>query len=139
MAMGKTKALTSPHNLSIDLSIESPILKYMLNNDTQLDRMFQALADTNRRALIEHLLAGPATVSELAAPLEITLPAVHQHLAVLETAGLVKSEKQGRVRTCTLDTMALTKAEVWISDRRKLWESRLDALGQFLTQSKEIK
>ena len=110
----------------------------MLNNETQLDQMFHALADQNRRALIERLLAGPASVSDLAAPMAISLPAVHQHLAVLEGAGLITSDKQGRVRTCTLDTAALTQAEVWISERRKLWESRLDALGKFLkTKEKE--
>lgn len=111
----------------------------MLNNDPQFDRMFQALGDANRRALINHLLTGPASVSDLAAPMAISLPAVHQHLAVLESAGLIRSEKQGRVRTCTLDTTALTQAEVWISERRKLWENRLDTLGQFLTKTKDIK
>jgi DNA-binding transcriptional ArsR family regulator len=111
----------------------------MLNHDTQLDRMFQALGDANRRALINRLLNGPASVSDLAAPMAISLPAVHQHLAVLENAGLITTEKQGRVRTCTLDTTALTQVEVWISERRQLVESRLDALGRFLAKTKEIK
>ena len=105
----------------------------MLNKKTQLDHLFHALSDQNRRAIIDQLLSGPASVSALAEPMAISLPAVHQHLAVLEGAGLVSSHKEGRIRTCTLDTAALTQAEVWIRERRTLWEGRLDALGTFLT------
>ena len=105
----------------------------MLNQMPQpLDLMFQALSDPTRRHMVERLSRGPATVSELAAPFEMSLPAVVQHLKVLEHSGLVKTEKVGRVRTCTIDTGALSLAEQWINDRRVGWEKRLDRLGAFL-------
>lgn len=97
-----------------------------------LDLMFQALADPTRRAIVERLDQGPASVSELALPFKMSLPAVVQHLQMLEQSGLVRSEKVGRVRTCTLDTATLSQAEQWISDRRRGWEQRLDRLGTFL-------
>lgn len=97
-----------------------------------LDLMFQALADPTRRAIVERLGQGPASVSELASPFQMSLPAVVQHLQLLEQSGLVRSEKVGRVRTCTLDSAALTEAEQWINDRRRGWEKRLDRLGSFL-------
>jgi DNA-binding transcriptional ArsR family regulator len=106
----------------------------MLNDDEQLDRMFHALADGNRRRIIDRLARERLSVSALAAPLGISLPAVMQHLAVLEDCGLVKTEKQGRVRSCTLDTGQLSRAEHWINARRQLWNQRLDALGQLLEQ-----
>lgn len=105
----------------------------MLNQPADLDRMFQALADPTRRQMLERLSQGPASVSELAEPLPMSLPAVVQHLQVLEQSGLVQSEKVGRVRTCTLDAGAMSRAEKWINDRRMGWESRLDRLGAFLT------
>ncbi len=82
--------------------------------------------------MIERLSRGPATVSELAAPLPMSLPAVVQHLQVLEASGLVRSEKHGRVRTCSLAPEALSAAEQWISERRAAWERRLDRLGAYL-------
>ena len=94
--------------------------------------MFQALADPTRRHMLERLSRGPASVSELAAPFDMSLPAVVQHLKVLEQSGLVQTEKVGRVRTCTIDAGALTKVEKWINDRRMGWEKRLDRLGAFL-------
>lgn len=97
-----------------------------------LDLMFQALADPTRRAMVERLSLGPASVSELAAPLPMSLPAVHQHLAVLEASGLVASEKVGRVRTCRMDPTAFSLAEQWIDQRRRDWERRLDRLGDHL-------
>jgi len=97
-----------------------------------LDRVFDALADPTRRAMVEHLSRGPASVSELAAPLPMSLPAVVQHLQVLEQSGLVKTQKVGRTRTCTIDTSALSQVEQWINDRRTGWEKRLDSLGTFL-------
>jgi len=106
----------------------------MLNNDSQLDQMFQALADGNRRAMIDRLAKQPLSVSALAKPMTISLPAVMQHLAVLEQCGIVRTEKVGRVRTCTLDTTALSRAEQWIAQRRQFWNGRLDALGAFLDQ-----
>jgi len=108
------------------------LLKYMLNKSASLDLMFQALADPSRRLMVERLSRGPASVSELAKPLDMSLPAVVQHLQVLETSGLVRTEKVGRVRTCTLDTSALHRAEQWINERRTLWERRLDRLGEYL-------
>jgi len=109
----------------------------MLNQDPSLDLMFQALADPTRRSMVERLSRGPASVSELAKPLPISLPAVVQHLQVLEQSGLVKSEKVGRVRTCTLDSGALSLAEQWINDRRTQWVRRLDRLGEFLAANPE--
>lgn len=97
-----------------------------------LDQMFHALADGNRRKMIDRLSQSDLSVSDLAAPLGISLPATMQHLEVLEKAGLVHSEKVGRVRTCTLDTSALSKAEQWINQRREYWSKRLDILGDFL-------
>ena len=82
--------------------------------------------------MIDRLLDGPASVSELARPLSISLPAVLQHLHVLEDSGVVRSHKLGRVRTCEVEPLALTTAERWISERRALWEARLDSLGAFL-------
>lgn len=108
------------------------IVKHMLHQSAQLDLMYQALADAGRRAMVERLSRGPATVSELAEPLDITLSAVVQHLKVLETSGLVRSEKIGRVRTCRIQPEALSRAEQWINQRRMVWEQRFDRLGEFL-------
>ena len=99
--------------------------------------MFQALSDRHRRVMIERLSGGPLTVSDLAGPLDISLPAVMQHLSVLEGAGLVHSAKQGRVRTCALAPGALMMAEDWLSARRKMVEGRLDQLEQFLSRPQE--
>jgi DNA-binding transcriptional ArsR family regulator len=109
----------------------------MLNNQRPLDLMFQALADPTRRAIVEQLSRGPASVSDLARPLPMSLPAVVQHLQLLEQSGLVTSEKVGRVRTCTLDTGALSLAEQWINDRRLAWGRRFDRLGAFLDAEDE--
>ena len=94
--------------------------------------MFQALADPTRRAMVERLTRGPASVSQLAEPLAMSLPAVIQHLDVLHASGLVRSEKIGRVRTCRIDPKALRAAEMWISARRTQWERHLDRLGEYL-------
>ena len=101
-------------------------------NATALDATFQALADPTRRAIIERLSRRPASVSELARPLEMTLPAVMQHLAVLEQSGLVRSRKTGRVRTCEINPAGLAQAGRWIERRRLEWERRLDRLGEYL-------
>jgi len=118
------------------------ILKHMLNQrvagdaagpaEPDLDRVFQALADPSRRAMLERLTRGPASVSELAAPLTMSLPGVVQHLQVLEAAGLVRTEKTGRVRSCMLEPGALRAAEAWLAGRRTRWEHRLDRLGELL-------
>ena len=97
-----------------------------------LDRMFHALADETRRDMIQRLSRGPATVSDLAQPLAMSLPSVMQHLQVLEASGLVRSRKVGRVRTCELQPEALERAERWIAERRTMWERRLDRLGDYL-------
>ncbi|MGC8731428.1 MAG: ArsR/SmtB family transcription factor [Halothiobacillaceae bacterium] len=94
--------------------------------------MFNALADPARRAMVERLSQGPAPVSELARPLPMSLPSVMQHLGVLEAAGLVRSEKVGRVRICSIEPHALSLAEQWINARRTAWEQRLDRLGTYL-------
>ena len=94
--------------------------------------MFQALADPTRRRMVERLSRGSASVSELAEPFQMSLPAIVQHLKVLEDSGLISTQKVGRVRTCTIDTEALSMAEKWINDRRIGWERRLDRLGAFL-------
>ncbi len=96
--------------------------------------MFHALADPSRREMVQRLTGGPATVSELARPLAMSLPAVVQHLNVLQASGLVRSEKVGRIRTCRLDTKALASAEKWIAQRRASWEQRLDRLGDYLAE-----
>ena len=99
-----------------------------------VDRVFHALADANRRDIVEQLSLGPATVSELAEPLPMSLSAVVQHLEVLQISGLVSSEKVGRVRTCRLEPGALLPVEQWIGARRSRWESRLDRLGEYLAE-----
>jgi DNA-binding transcriptional ArsR family regulator len=100
----------------------------------KLDLAFQALADPARRGMVERLCRGPASVSELAKPLSMTLSAVVQHLQVLETSGLVRTRKSGRVRTCQIDPTALRNAESWITTRRTHWERRLDRLGKYLDE-----
>jgi DNA-binding transcriptional ArsR family regulator len=102
-----------------------------------LDHVFQALSDPTRRSMVDRLSRGPATVSELAKPLAMSLPAVVQHLGVLESSGLIRTKKVGRVRTCQIDTRSLQLAEQWITDRRALWERRFDRLGEFLAQHPE--
>jgi DNA-binding transcriptional ArsR family regulator len=104
----------------------------MLNQRSSLDLMFQALADPSRRVMVERLSRGPASVSELAQPLAMSLPAVVQHLQVLEGSGLVRSEKVGRVRTCRIEPVAMRPVEQWIAERRTSWERRLDRLGDYL-------
>ena len=104
----------------------------MLNYCGNIDRVFHALAEPTRRAMVERLSRGPASVSELAAPFAMSLPAIVQHLAVLEESGIVSSEKVGRVRTCRIEPKALSLAEQWINERRTSWERRLDRLGEFL-------
>lgn len=108
----------------------------MLQYESQpLDLAFHALSDPSRRAMIERLSRGPASVSELAKPLPMTLSAVTQHLKVLEEAELVRSRKEGRVRTCVLDAEAIARVERWITDRKRFWEQQYDQLEACLTQS----
>ncbi|MFG2140814.1 ArsR/SmtB family transcription factor [Streptomyces sp. NPDC048650] len=109
----------------------------MLNHAERLDRVFQALADATRRAMIERLIRGPAAVSELARPFAVSLPAVMQHLRVLEDCGLVRSEKVGRVRTCQIEPETLRLAEEWTGRQRTTWEQRLDRLGDYLADTSD--
>src|SRR5687767_15978109 len=108
------------------------MLKYRRRGE--IDRVFHALADPSRRVIIERLSLGPASVSELARPLPMSLPAVIQHLQVLEASGLVSSEKVGRVRTCRMEPAALRTGEEWMAGRRANWERRLDRLGEYLAE-----
>lgn len=109
----------------------------MLKYSGELDLIFQALCDPTRRVMVERLTVGPASVSELARPLPMSLPAVYQHLQVLEASGLVTSEKVGRVRTCHLEPAVLNTAEAWIGERRRTWERRLDRLDTYLARLPE--
>jgi len=106
----------------------------MLSQRVQVDRVFHALGDPTRRAIVEQLSAGPVSVSKLAEPLAITLAAVVQHLQVLEKSGLVRTAKTGRVRTCRIEAKGFTVAERWIADRRSLWDRRFDHLGKLLDE-----
>lgn len=108
----------------------------MLNQSPTLDLLFSALADPTRRSIVERLTRGPASVSQLAEPLAMSLPGVVQHLNVLETSGLVFSEKVGRVRTCRIDAKAMRTVEDWMAGRRKMWEQRFDRLGNYLQKQK---
>lgn len=110
----------------------------MLNDSLPLlDRTFQALADPTRRGMLARLALGPASVSELARPLAISLPAVMQHLRALEASGLVASRKTGRVRTVRIEPAAMAAAERWIADQRALWEGRLDRFEDHLATIQE--
>jgi DNA-binding transcriptional ArsR family regulator len=110
----------------------------MLNESARLDLAFQALADPTRRGMLARLSRAPASVSELAAPYRMSLPAVMQHLQMLEASGLVRSEKKGRVRTCRLEPKALASAESWIAEQRALWEGRIDRLEDYLDTLKAL-
>jgi DNA-binding transcriptional ArsR family regulator len=107
----------------------------MLNQTVDLDRAFQALADQSRRTMVERLTLGPASVSQLAEPLAMSLAAVLQHVQVLESCGLVTTEKVGRTRTCRIEPAAMNAVEQWITDRRRGWEARLDRLGDLLSEN----
>lgn len=111
------------------------MLNNVLDPELDLDRVFRALADPGRRRMLERLGQGPASVSELAKPLSMSLAAVLQHVQILETSGLVQSRKLGRTRTCSLNADSLRSAERWISDRRTSVERRLDRLGEYLADT----
>ena len=109
----------------------------MLAAALSLDLMFHALSDPARRGMLERLVEGPASVSELARPYDMSLSAVVPHLAVLENSGLVTTAKVGRVRTASREPQAMRTAEQWITERRTQWETRLDRLGQWLDENPE--
>jgi DNA-binding transcriptional ArsR family regulator len=102
---------------------------------SDLDRVFQALADPGRRLMVERLSRSPASVSELGRPLDMSLAAVLQHVQVLEASGLIRSQKVGRTRTCSINPATLRSAENWIAERRTMVEGRLDRLGEYLAQT----
>lgn len=106
----------------------------MINHVAELDRAFHALADPSRRQIVERLTRGPASVSELAEPLAMSLPAVMRHLQVLEASSLVASDKAGRVRTCRIEPEMLRRVEAWVTRQRTAWERRLDQLGDYLAE-----
>src|SRR4249919_1913541 len=109
----------------------------MLKDSTRLDRAFQALADPARRGMLARLACGPASVSELAEPLKMSLPAVLQHLHALEVSGLIRGENKGRVRTCRLEPGVLSTAEQWLVDRRSEWEKRHDRFEEYVMELKD--
>ena len=108
----------------------------MLNDLPALDLAFQALADPTRRGFVARLTRSPATVSELARPLRMSLPAVMQHLRLLEASGLIRSEKKGRVRTCRIEPQALARAGGWIAEQQAVWEERLDRFDAYVEDLK---
>jgi DNA-binding transcriptional ArsR family regulator len=128
-----------PRSHSCDRAGLSPATsrRPMQKKKPDIDRIFHALGDPSRRAILEKLSEGPISVSRLAEPLDITLAAVVQHLQVLEESGLVQTEKIGRVRTCRIDSAGLSAAQRWIGERRSLWERGLDRLGEFLAEQEE--
>ena len=109
----------------------------MANQGSDISRVFHALGDPTRRAIVEKLGEGPVSVSRLAAHLDITLAAVVQHLRILEDSRLVQTEKVGRVRTCSIEPAGFSVAEQWIRDRKSIWEQRFDLLSDLLAESEE--
>ncbi|CAN7209385.1 metalloregulator ArsR/SmtB family transcription factor [Rhizobium sp. LjRoot98] len=102
---------------------------------SQLDSIFQALADPTRRAVLARLGTGPASISDLAEPFDMALPSFMKHIHFLEGSGLIQTHKQGRVRTCTIEKQQFTAVEAWLSQQRSLWEGRTDRLEQFVTKA----
>ena len=111
----------------------------MANQSMQLDHIFGALSDATRRAIVMRLCEGEASVGELAKPFEMALPSLMKHIRILESSGLVASEKNGRVRTCSLQTEALATIEVWLAAQREIWEQRLDRLEMYVEKLKNEK
>jgi DNA-binding transcriptional ArsR family regulator len=107
----------------------------MLNQEDQLDLMFHALAVSSRRSMLQQLDSGPRSVSDLAAPLSMSLPGVLQHVQILEASGLISSSKLGRTRTCQLNHEALSAVERWIADRQSRVEQQLDRLDALLNRN----
>jgi DNA-binding transcriptional ArsR family regulator len=124
----------SAFSVAARYAILKPMPKCSEPSEKEIDLLFQALADPTRRAMVDRLTRGTASVSELARPLAMSLPAVVQHLHLLEASGLVRTEKLGRVRTCSIEPAALRTAEAWVAQRRTAWEQRLDRLGDFLAE-----
>ncbi|TGK10165.1 ArsR family transcriptional regulator [Leptospira fletcheri] len=109
----------------------------MKTKQYKVDRIFHALGDPTRRAILEIVSKRPMSSSSLAKPLKISLAAVVQHLKLLEESGLIRTEKLGRTRTCSIEPAGLSLAAEWITERRALWERRLDKLGDLLAESND--
>jgi DNA-binding transcriptional ArsR family regulator len=107
----------------------------MLEQSAILDKAFHALSDPTRRAMLEQLTRGPATVSDLARPFDVTLASIVQHIQILEGSGLIVTAKMGRTRTCQVSSDAIARVESWLSERREIWERRFDRLGALLEKS----
>lgn len=114
------------------------ILNLMVKSSAALDHLYAALADKSRRAMIARLARGPASVSELARPLKMSLPAVVKHLGLLEESGIVVSKKVGRVRTCRINPKRLDVAQTWLARQRALWEARFDRMDAFLLEDGDL-
>jgi DNA-binding transcriptional ArsR family regulator len=106
----------------------------VISREIDIDRLFHALGDPTRRAILDRLSEGPVSVSRLAMPLGVTVTAVAQHLLVLEESGLVRTEKLGRVRTCRIEPEGFSALEQWIKDHRSMWERRFDQLDELLAE-----
>ena len=109
----------------------------MENYSKDLSDVFQALADPTRRAVLGRLGSGPASISDLAAPFDMALPSFMKHIRFLEESGLIRTEKEGRVRTCSLQRSRFSMIEDWLSEQRQSWEARLDRFDQYVKQLKE--
>ena len=124
------------HPKDVDAEMVAIILKHMLQYS--INDLFHALAAPGRRAMVDRLARGPATLSELAEPMDMTLTAVTQHLRILEASGLVHSYKQGRTRHCRLRVGAMDQVSTWIEGRKALLASRLDRLGDLLAEDEAV-
>ena len=109
----------------------------MQTQQIAIDRVFHALGDPTRRAMLEKLSQGPISVSALAEPFDMTLAAIVQHLQILEGSSLIRTQKSGRVRTCQIEPKGFALVEKWITDRRLLWERRFDRLGAMLSEPEQ--
>lgn len=108
----------------------------MAHYSGRLDGIFQALADPTRRAVLQRLSRGPASISELAEPFDMALPSFMKHIRLLEDSGWIQTRKEGRVRTCGIDGKSFAAAEGWLSAQRAVWEARTDRLEQFVTAAR---
>ena len=115
------------------------ILSLMDQYEERLNEVFQALADPTRRSVLTRLGRGPASISELARPFDMALPSFMKHIHALEESGLIRTRKQGRVRTCAIEKDRLGLVESWLSAQRALWEGRADRLEQFVVAARERK
>ncbi|WP_422060613.1 ArsR/SmtB family transcription factor [Sphingopyxis sp.] len=117
---------------SLPIGVVFNIVRHMVNQQPALDSVFHALADPTRRAVVSRLLKGAEAVKTLSQPFEMGLPAFLKHLMVLESSGLIRTEKQGRVRTCHIEAGRLAAAEDWLSEQRAVWQGRTDRLAAFV-------